>query len=81
MSYDYDELLADFIKHGARLISEEAKGALIEFMNHTIFIRRPMNGTHYDTDELRHNLANYRAITDGEIYTDYTHIFSFNGDD
>ena len=24
----YDELLADFIKHGARLISEEAKGAL-----------------------------------------------------
>ena len=40
-----------------------------------------MNGTHYDMDELRHNLANYRAITDGEIYTDYTHIFSFNGGD
>lgn len=40
-----------------------------------------MNEAHYDDDELRHNHANYRSITDGEIYTDYTNIFSFNGDD
>ena len=77
----YDELLDIFINHGARQISQEPNGALVEFMNHTIFIRHLMKGAHYDDDELRHNLANYRSITDGEIYTDYTNIFSFNGDD
>jgi len=38
-----------------------------------------MNGKAYDSDELKHNLASYRQITNGEIYEDYTSIFSFNG--
>ena len=76
----FDELLDIFINHGARILGERETGVLIEFMNYTLFIRQPMNGAHYDHDELSHNLASYRQQTDGEVYSDFSTIFQWNGD-
>lgn len=75
----FNELLDIFINHGARILGERETGVLIEFMNYTLFIRKPMNGERYDDDELRHNLASYRQQTDGEVYSDFTFIFQWNG--
>jgi len=75
----FQELLDTFIQHGARVVGQRYNGVLVEFMVYTIFIPHPMNGKTYDSDELKHNLASYRQITNGEIYEDYTSIFSFNG--
>ncbi|XDZ65266.1 hypothetical protein AB8880_10070 [Alphaproteobacteria bacterium LSUCC0684] len=77
----FEELRDIFIAHGAKEIAERDTGVLIEFMTYTLFIVRPMNGIRYDNDELRHNLASYRHQTDGEVYTDYTSIFTWNGND
>ena len=73
----YEELLQIFVDHGAKPIGERAEGSLIEFQVYTLFIRRPMNGQRYDGDELKHNLASYRQQTEGEVYEDYTHIFTW----
>ena len=75
----FDELLNIFIAHGAKTVASRDNGVLIEFMTYTLFIRHPMNGERYDNDELQHNLASYRFQTDGEVYTDYTSIFTWNG--